>query len=181
MVDINNSVEWFLSNEGIAKFSALKTLEERVLFILGYLKSKITNPQRFESVEITHINEVSFHFAVFLADAVYESDLSYAAYPALIDPNQNPFMKQWISASYGKNDYYNPIYEAFTQIIAEESMRRKNDIKPFKKELVDEMGTTNAQKYSEQIFSIFPDTTIYDLVPSLQAIQLKNIWFFKHN
>lgn len=178
MATANHGAEWFLSNEGIAKFSALKTLEERMLFILEYLSSKIDYSQKYNNDELLRINEVTFQFAVFLADAIYGSDLHYATYPALINPDMNPFLRCWISNNFGQHAHQFSIYASFTKIIENENKRRKSDAKTFKQELIDEIGVANAQKYSDQIFSILPDTEIYNIVPSLQLIQLKNKWFF---
>jgi len=170
--------EWFFSSEGIAQFSAYKNLEDRVLFILKYLSKKIDYSQKYSNEELVRINAITFHFAVFLADAIYGSDLPYATFPALIDPDKNPFMRSWISNNYGQRAHQFSLYAAFTKIIEKENKQRKGDAKTFRQELIDEIGVANAQKYSDQIFSFLPDTAIYDIVPSLQLIQLKNKWFF---
>ena len=79
---------------------------------------------------------------------------------------------------FGKQAHQFSIYAVFTKIIEKENKRRKREAKTFKQEMIDQIGTSNAEKYSDQIFSVLPDTAIYDIVPSLQLIQLKNEWFF---
>lgn len=186
MVDIIHNAQWYQTAEAIAEFEKMSSLEDRVVFISEYLKCIINEHRQkqgpykqFNDFEMSCINKVSFGFAIFLADAIYGSDLPYSTYPALIDKKQNPFFESWLALEFGKDNSIHPIFEDFTSIIAEENARKRNDTKTFKQELISKVGTANAQKYSAQIFSILPDTGIYDLVPSLQIIQLKNIWFFE--
>lgn len=181
------NAQWFQTKKAAAEFKKCTSLEDRAIFISEYLKCIINEYRQkqgpykqFNDFEMSRINKVSFGFAIFLADAIYGSDLPYATYPALIDEKQNPFFSTWVGYRYGaEKNYYKSIFEAFTSIIEEENNRRRNDKTTFKQELIDEVGTATAQEYSAQIFSVLPDTDIYDLVPSLQAIQLKNMWFFE--
>ena len=95
------SAAWFLSGPGCAAFDALKTLEDRSAFIYSYLR-QITKVD-FEE------DQLLFRIAFFFADAVMGSTLPYGTYPAVIDPEKNPFVAYLKNADRypgGKAVYY---------------------------------------------------------------------------
>ena len=81
---LNFDANWFCSETGQKAYSAIKSLEDRSVFLYSYLR-KIA-PADFDE------GQMLFRIAFFLADAVVDSKLPYSTYPALIDPQKNPFV-----------------------------------------------------------------------------------------
>ena len=81
---INHEAPWFLSSAGCNAFASTKTLEDRSVFLYSYLKQ--IAPEDFDK------DQVLFRTAFFLADAIMGSTLPYSTYPALINPEKNPFV-----------------------------------------------------------------------------------------
>ena len=81
---IKRETPWFLSSAGCNAFASTKTLEDRSVFLYSYLKQ--IAPEKFDE------DQTLFRTAFFLADAVMDSPLPYSTYPALIDPQKNPFV-----------------------------------------------------------------------------------------
>ncbi|MBR7133676.1 MAG: hypothetical protein IKD04_09120 [Clostridia bacterium] len=91
---------WFLSEEGGKKFTALSSLEERTIFIYSYLKSTVN--EDFDK------KNTLFKIAFFFADAVYNSDKPYSKYPQILNPEINPFLQYLEKADefYGNEKTY---------------------------------------------------------------------------
>lgn len=91
---LQKETAWFLSDEALKQYAALSSLDERVVFLYAYLRT------------IAHENlekgQTLMKIAFLLADGVSKADVLYAAYPALIRPEQNPFV------AYVKNAKYVP-------------------------------------------------------------------------
>lgn len=162
--------QWFLSESGSKTYSALKTLEERSVFLYSYLK-QIAKAD-FEE------DQLLFRTAFFFADAVTGSTLPYNTYPALIDPEQNPFV------AYLKNTDNFPgrqaVYCIFLAILhgIADPFQRNNWI--YDKDLQDAEALN--QKLTE-LGKEFVDGSIkmanpdaYTLEEALQPVQLKLIW-----
>lgn len=103
MVNINHNAQWFQSAAGVAEFEKITTLEERTIFIQAFLEKTTDELKENKLLEYERedAKKNNFRFALFLADAIYGSILPYSKYPALIDVNQNPFMKKWKDNKYG--------------------------------------------------------------------------------
>ena len=80
---IERNADWFASEEGVRAFQTLTSKGDRIIFIYSYLKAACTSAVKTNK----HLIRVAF----FLEDALADSALSYAAYPAVIDCKQNPF------------------------------------------------------------------------------------------
>lgn len=186
MIALNHDEQWFHTAEGIAVFNKITTLEDRIWFMMEYLKSVIKESHIIGKIreinrdyEISCINETSSRLAIFLADAIYGSDLPYATYPALIDKNQNPFLAYWASRSFGNNWKRDNFYEKYSSIIYEENSKRKpGDAKSFRQQMLDTVGGEYAPETCKQAFDALPSTSAFDLTPPLLLIQLKNTWIF---
>lgn len=172
------NAQWFFAEAGIAEFQKITTLDERTLFIQQFLKKKTTESKKyFYDYEKRSMERVTFHFALFLADAIHGSSLPYAKYPELLDASQNPFIAYWQEdGNYGKADWQS-FYESFSQILLEEN-QKYSERGNFKQELKERAAQLHAEEHLEQALKMMPDTTIFDLDPALQSIQLKNMWFF---
>lgn len=167
---VKHDSQWFLSEAGSKAYSALKTLEERSVFLYSYLK-QIAKAD-FEE------DQLLFRVAFFFADAISGSALPYNTYPALIDPEKNPF------AAYLKNTDYFPgrqaVYCVFLSILhgIANPFQQNNWI--YDKTLQD--AETLAQKLTElgkefmggSIKMADPDA--YTIEEALQPVQLKLIW-----
>ncbi len=81
---IERNADWFASEEGIGAFQTLTTKGDRTIFLYSYLKAACTSSVKSSK----HLIKVAF----FLEDAVAGSAFPYAAYPAVIDRKQNPFV-----------------------------------------------------------------------------------------
>ena len=172
------NAQWFYSKAGIAEFEKITTLDERTLFIQQFLKKETTESGiYFYDYEKSGMERITFHFALFLADAIYKSDLPYAKYPTLLDAKQNPFIAYWQGAgNYGKADRQS-FYDAFSQIIFEENKKHLKT-ENFEQVLKAKAAQMHTECYLDQVLQVMPDRIVFDLIPALQAIQLKNIWFF---
>lgn len=188
MIDlIKHDVKWFRSAQGIAKFNKISTLEERMFFILAFLKSVISESGVLGKIsyritkdyQISRMNEIASGLAIFLADAIYNSDLPCATYPALIDLEENPFLEYWQCRDFGKDLKKEDFFKHFSSIIFEENdNRQNNETVTFEEQMIDQFGSNFSESAHELAFEILPDTAVFDLMPELQLIQLKNMWIF---
>lgn len=81
---INQTSEWFKTDEAISMYNSLESLADKTVFLYSYL-SKIADKSFRE-------NKTLFKMAFLLADAISKSNLPYNEYEVLIDPNINPFI-----------------------------------------------------------------------------------------
>lgn len=180
MIEINRNAQWFQSADGIVEFEKITTLDERTLFIQQFLKKKTKESGTyFYDYEKSDMERVSFHFALFLADAIYGSSFPYAKYPALLDATQNPFLAYWQDkGNYGKAGWRS-FYNKISQILLEENKKIDQDGNgKFKQQLETKAAQLQVEDRLDQVLQMFPDTTVFDLDPILQPIQLKNMWLF---
>lgn len=180
MVNINQSTGWFQSAAGVVEFEKITTLEERTLFIQAFLE-KATNESKtyFYNHERMDMKKISFCFALFLADAIHRSNFPYAKYPALLDPTQNPFIAYWQGEGHYGKAGWSSFYNAFTRVLIEENKKLpQNRNGKFYQALKAEAVKQQAEEYFDQVVQLLPDTTVFDLDPTLQPIQLKNMWLF---
>ena len=186
---LDHEMEWFRSEQGIATFNNISKLEDRIFFILAFLKSVIRESdisnklyERFSDREskIADINKCSSMFALFMADAIYGSDLPYATYPDLIDPEKNPFLNYWISIEFGYRYPDKSTFSHFSNLIEEENEKlTKGKNQTLKQELMERIGDNGSQKAFYDIFlKNIPNKHIHDLNPSLQLMELKNKWIY---
>lgn len=100
MEPIKQPKSWFLTDAACQEYAALTTLEERSVFLYSYLKQVASDT----------MNQKGFVFktAFFLADAVAGSSLPYAAYPAIINGAENPFVAllETLKKPYGDDAMY---------------------------------------------------------------------------
>ncbi len=176
----NYPLDWYFSEEGKAAFAQQQTLEDRSAFLQGYLlalaKDKALNRMCEAALDLR-----CHQFAFFLADAVYGSVLSFAAYPALIDPKQNPFLGYWQGqGKFGTGNSY-AFYEAFSGILNEQN------IFPQEEDNIREVESSIKKKiaaYDSQTICGISDTPDipeeFDFPPSLRPVLLKIKWFCKN-
>ena len=81
---VKQSAAWFSTEAACKQYAELKTLEDRSVFLYSYLRSL--------SSETMDQSGFVFKMAFFLADAVANSKLPYAAYPDIVDGTKNPFV-----------------------------------------------------------------------------------------
>lgn len=180
MVNINHDAQWFQSADGVAEFEKITTLDERTLFIQQFLKKKTKESGTyFYDYEKSSMEKVSFHLALFLADAIHGSSFPYAKYPALLDGTHNPFVAYWQGeGNYGKAGWRS-FYNEFSQILLNENKKYYQDGNgKFKQQLEIKAAQLQVEGHLDQVLEMFPDTTVFDLDPILQPIQLKNMWLF---
>ena len=174
------NAQWFYSEAGIAEFEKITTLDERTLFIQQFLKKQTTESGTyFYDYEKNNMERVSFHVALFLADAIHGSSFPFAKYPALLDATQNPFVAYWQGkGNYGKAGWQT-FYNGFSQILLDENKKLSHNRNgKFKQELKAKAAQLHAEDHLDQVLQMMPDTTVFDLDPTLQPIQLKNMWLF---
>ena len=162
--------EWFCSERGQKAFSSLDSLEDRSIFLYSYLK-RIAKGD-FEK------DQILFRIAFFLADGVLGSALPYSAYPALVDPEKNPFV------AYLKNADHCPVrqvvYYIFLSILHNIAAPIKRNEWVYEKKIED-------LEYLEQTLTklgkCFCDSDVgmasadaFTIEESLQPVQLKLIW-----
>lgn len=175
MVDINHNAQWFLSADGVAEFEKITTLAERAIFIQAFLEK--TTDELKENKLLEHerddAKKTNFRFALFLADAIYGSSLPYATYPALIDVNRNPFMEDWKRSKYGLT----MMFSVMKYMLCEENKKLfgDQDKLSFKESLIREHKELGSEQFGKDAFIYLPDTSIFDVDPSLRSIQLKLI------
>lgn len=81
---VKQSPAWFTTDAACKAYANLDTLEDRSIFLYSYLRSV--------SSETMDQQGLVFKIAFFLADAVANSTLPYAAYPDIVDGAKNPFV-----------------------------------------------------------------------------------------
>ena len=74
---INQTSEWFKTDEAISMYNSLESLADKTVFLYSYL-SKIADKSFRE-------NKTLFKMAFLLADAISKSNLPYNEYEVLID------------------------------------------------------------------------------------------------
>ena len=169
---IKNDVSWFLSKPGCDAFASLNTLEHRAVFLYSYLKQIAKNA--FDE------DQVLFRTAFLLADAIKGSSLPYSTYPAIIDPQKNPFV------AYLKNAEKFPgkhvVYYVFLSILHGIAAPQNADAWIYDEELEDQDYL--AEKLEELGKSFYSgsvsmaDADDFTVEESLQTVQLKLIWLF---
>lgn len=167
---VKYNAQWFLSKAGCNAYSGLKTLEERSVFLYSYLK-QIAKAD-FEE------DQLLFRIAFFLADAIMGSALPYSTYPALIDPEKNPFV------SYIKNADQCPggmaVYHIFLSILHGIAMPVKQnewiyDQQISEPEYMQEKLTDLGKCFCASAVGM-ADADAFAIEESLQPVQLKLIW-----
>ena len=164
---------WFLSQSGASAFNSKTNLEEKTLFIYAYLRKCL-----HESYDK---DKTCFHFALFLADAIHNSQLPYGSYPALIDPTQNPylaFLIQW-----GKHPGERILYYGFMSILHQiaDPMDPGNWVYDKTcigtEALAAKLVELEHNFYDERPVDL-PHPGVFDIEEPLQSVQLKLMWFF---
>ena len=171
---LDHDDQWFLSKPGCDAFALVKTLEDRSAFLYSYLR-KIA-PASFDE------DQMLFRIAFFLAAAVMESTLPYNTYPALIDPEKNPFV------AYLKNADHFPggtvVYHIFLSILHGIAMPIKQNEWVYDKQLEEpEYLEKKLEELGKPFFTDGVDMVSADaftIEESLQQVQLKLIWLMSH-
>ena len=159
--------------EGVSAYEKLQTIEEKTVFLYAYLQKTV--PASFDK------DNTCFKFALFLADAVASAQLPYSSYPALIDPEQNPFLTYWVNC--GKNPGNRIVYYAFMAILHGIADPKKQNEWIYDMEL---MGSDSLQQKLVELEHNFydeegphmPNPLAYDIEEELTGLQLKLMWFF---
>lgn len=163
---------WFLSKDGIEKFSTLSSLEERTIFIYSYLKIAVN--KCFEK------DNTLFKMAFFFADAVYNSDAQYALYPQIIQ-QENPFF------AYLKNAYIcldnKKLYIVLTSILHDKVDPKKKGKWIYDKEFWEDedLGERLEEKgiaYLSTDSINMTDPSIYEMDGAKEFLQLELAWLF---
>lgn len=167
---INYEASWFLSKPGCDAFASLQTLEERSVFLYSYLKQAAR--VNFEE------DQLLFRTAFFLADAVMESDLPYSKYPALVDPEKNPFVAYLLNADTCPG--IRTVYYIFLSILHGIADPFKHNAWVYNKQISDPeyLGEklTELGKCFCEIGIEMPSVEAFAIEESLQTVQLKLIW-----
>lgn len=167
---LKRDAAWFLSPMGCKDFSALKSLDERSIFLYSYLKT-IAKPE-FDQ------DRVLFKIAFFLADGIMGSSLPYQAYPDVIDPRKNPFV-----AYLSRTDRYREqriLYYIFLGILHGIADPMHSDNWVYDTALDDTEYLRKMLEVSGKDLypnpSLMADPDAYAIDSSLQTVQLKLIW-----
>lgn len=171
---LKQSAAWFSGEAACKQYAELKTLEDRSVFLYSYLKQIAS--------ETMDQKGYVFKVAFFLADAVASSTLPYAAYPALIDAEKNPFVallktlkKPYTNEAmycvmmailYGAADALNPnewIYDASEF----EETRYRNTLKGRGREFVSTSG------------ELLPNPEAFAIDEGLAFARTELIWMFR--
>lgn len=168
------SASWFLSKTGCNAFDSLKTLEDRSAFLYSYLR-QIAKAD-FEE------NQLLFRIAFFFADAIMGSTLPYNTYPALIDPEKNPFV------AYIKNaDHYpggKAVYHIFLSILHGIAMPVKQNEWVYDQHLKEpEYLEKKLEGLGKPFFVAglgMVSADAFAIEEPLQQVQLKLIWLMSH-
>lgn len=160
---------WFLSDEGGKKFAALDSLEERTIFIYSYLKT--IAHESFEE------NKTLFKLAFFIADAVYESDITYSKYPEILKAESNPFVAFLANAQ--KFSGNEKTYIILTSILHNKANAFNKsewiyDEKEFDSNDLSERGIQFLPSSSSSMI----DLEIYNIDSDLKLLQLELVWIF---
>ena len=167
---LNFDASWFCSEKGQKAYSSIKSLEDRSVFLYSYLR-KIA-PADFDE------DQMLFRIAFFLADTVVDSTLPYSTYPALIDPQKNPFV------AYLKNADHYPggtvVYHIFLSILHGIAMPMKQNEWVYDKQLDDpeylekKLEALGKPFFASGVSMVSADA--FAIEESLQQVQLKLIW-----
>ncbi len=170
---IKKPSDWFSSQDAVAQFEKLSTLEERAVFVYSYFKAVAHKDWDKE--------DRLFAMAFVMADTVYSSSLTYAKYPDLIDPEKNPFVSFVVKANGGA---YSP-----KNFLAALLMILHGKVDPFdasswiyiqeqsEEEALEEKLTEVSCPYVETRAHI-QDAKEYQTDETLQAVQLAFLWAF---
>jgi hypothetical protein len=167
---LEHDAQWFLSKPGCDAFASAKTLEDRSVFLYSYLKQ--VAPADFDK------DQMLFRIAFFFAEAIMGSTLPYNTYPALIDPEKNPFV------AYLKNaDHYpgaQTTYYVFLSILhGIATPIRQNewiyDTQFEDPEYLEKKLTELGKCFCSSAVGM-TDVDAFDIEESLQPVQLKLIW-----
>lgn len=169
---LNKETQWFFSEEGIRSFQALRSLEDRSVFLYSYLKT-VAN-ERLEK------DNLIFKTAFFIADALYGSSVAYAEYPDVIDKTKNPFVAYlanlkepcplevvycaFIAILHGLVDAFNP-----SEWIYDRKYSKKDN-------MLEKLGETDHAFLPDGPAIVNP--SIYEIDAGLEPIQLKIVWMF---
>lgn len=171
---IQHDALWFMSEAGCNKFTSVKTLEDRSVFLYSYLK-QIAKAD-FEE------DQLLFRIAFFFADAIMGSALPYNTYPALIDPEKNPFV------AYIKNaDHYpggKAVYHIFLSILHGIAMPAKQNEWVYDQQLKEpEYLEKKLEELGKSFFVAglgMVSADAFAIEEPLQQVQLKLIWLMSH-
>lgn len=170
---LKKETKWFLSQEGAERFSALSSLEERIIFIYSYLKGVVN--ENFDK------NHMLFKMAFFFADAVYNSNEEYAKYPQILQKEHNPFMAYLMNESTRQND--KKTYLILTSILHQKADASK------KTEWIYDKSILGSKEYLEKLskkgIEFLPihsmnmvEPAIYEMDDSIKFLQLELVWLF---
>lgn len=171
---LERDAQWFLSKPGCDAFASAKTLEDRSVFLYSYLKQ--TAPADFDK------DQMLFRIAFFFADAIMGSTLPYNTYPALIDPEKNPFV------AYLKNaDHYpggKAVYYIFLSILHGIAAPMKLNEWVYEQQLEEpeyleqKMKALGKPFFAAGMGMVSADA--FAIEEPLQQVQLKLIWLMSH-
>ena len=159
---IERNADWFASDEGISTFQTLTDKGDRTIFLYSYLKAATDCSVK----TCKHLIRVAF----FLEDAIATSALPYAAYPALIDRKQNPFVAYitQITAAPSAKDLL-CVFLSILHCICDP---------------LTHTGTMDSLAYSDKFYAdkdlpmLRLDPDLFEIEEELRMIQLESLWLF---
>lgn len=170
---LKKDTAWFISDEGGKQFASLGSLEERITFVYSYLKT--IAKECFEE------DKILLKMALYIADAVYNSDLSYSKYPEILKADSNPFvafLQNSITFS-GKEKTYiiltavlNNKVNAFDKSawIYDREVLGSHDLEA-------ELETRGIE-FLPGYTTMMIDPEIYNIDSNLKLLQLELVWIF---
>ncbi len=187
--------EDFFSEESIAKYEKLQTLEDKTFYILAYLAKLWAEKPVFqdddEEFRYSYIGMGMFRAALFLADAVGNAGLPYSSYPALIDPRENPYMaylaklEGWDDPYCSKWNAYDKkpemFYYEFMAILHGSADPFDEDSWLYKERYTEEDLQETLEKAGYDIYEhkeIMLDPSCFEADDGLKQLQLKIMWLF---
>ena len=164
---------WFTSPEGITAYASLPSLMDKTLFFYAYLQKKLHKSYETDNA--------CFKFALFLADAVANSSLSFSSYPEILDASNNPYLAYMVN--WDKYPGKRVLYYGFMSVLhglADPALRPSWI---YDKEL---MGSDALQSklleldrnFYDEDATLMPNPLAYDIEDDLSDFQLKLRWFF---
>lgn len=170
---LKKDTAWFLSEEGSKRFAALDSLGERTIFIYSYLKT-IAN-ESFEK------DKMLFKMAVFIADAVYASDVPYSKYPEILRADRNPFVAflQNSKTFSGKEK----TYIILTAVLNNKANAFDKSEWIYDREILDSNDLESDLEERKIEFlpgytTMMIDPEVYNIDSKLKLLQLELVWIF---
>lgn len=171
---MNQNSTWYTGAQGIKAYEKLQKLEEKTVFVYAYLQKLVHNSFSKDNT--------CFQLALFLTDAVATANLPYSAYPALVDPKQNPFLAYVVNLK--KNPGNKVLYYGFMSILhgIADPMALNSWIYDLELMTSDELQNhliEQEHNFYDEEGPHMPNPLAFDIEEELETLQLKLMWFFR--